>query len=56
MFDASRCWENVVPPEKYPVMVGVFVERVVLDNIVSRFYTMIIRWRDLAWGIDELIC
>jgi hypothetical protein len=56
MFDVGRCWENVVPPEKYPVMVDIFVEKVVIDNIVPRLYTMIIHWSDLAWGIDELIC
>ena len=56
MFDAGECWDEVVPPEEYPVMVDAFVEKVVLDNIAPRFYTMTIYWRDPAWGIDELVC
>lgn len=56
MFDAGEYWDEVVPPEEYPVMVDAFVEKVVLDNIAPRFYTMTIYWRDPAWGIDELVC
>ena len=56
MFDAGEYWDEVVPPEEYPIMVDAFVEKVVLDNIAPRFYTMAIYWRDPAWGIDELVC
>lgn len=49
-------WHEVVKPEQLPEMIDTFVEKVVLDAISPRFYTLTVRWRDPEWGINELVC
>ncbi len=56
MHDAGEYWDEIVPPEEYPIMVDAFVERIVLDIVSPRFYSMEILWRDPEWGIDKLVC
>jgi hypothetical protein len=47
--------EDLIPPDEYPEMVELFVERVLLDPLSPRFYRLTILWRDPAWGVDKLI-
>jgi hypothetical protein len=47
--------EDLIPPDEYPKMVELFVEKVFLDPLSPRFYQLTILWRDPAWGIDKLI-
>ena len=46
-------WHEVVKPEQLPEMIDTFVEKVVLDAVSPRFYTLAVRWRDPEWGINE---
>ena len=46
---------DLIPPDEYPEMVELFVEKVFLDPLSPRFYQLTILWSDPAWGIDKLI-
>lgn len=46
---------DLIPPDEYPEMVELFVEKVFLDPLSPRFYQLTILWRDPAWGVDKLI-
>jgi hypothetical protein len=56
MREAGECWDEVVHPDEIPLMVDAFVERVVLQPLSPRFYTMRVHWLDPEWGIDEALC
>jgi len=47
--------EDLIPPEEYPEMIELFVEKVFLDPLSPRFYRLTILWRDPMWGVDQLI-
>jgi DNA invertase Pin-like site-specific DNA recombinase len=47
--------EDLIPPDEYPEMVELFVEKAFLDPLSPRFYQLTILWRDPAWGVDKLV-
>jgi hypothetical protein len=47
--------EDLIPPDEYPEMIELFVEKVFLDPLSPRFYRLTILWRDPMWGVDQLI-
>ena len=49
-------WHEIVQAEQLPEMIDTFVEKVVLEPISPRFYTLTVYWRDPEWGVDELLC
>src|SRR5436305_7595194 len=48
-------WDEVVKPDEIPIMIGNFVDKVVLTELSPRFFRATVHWSDPDWGTEEFL-